>query len=65
MQGSESTIDQLEMAAVAAGTSGDENLKKCFTESQRKMIELEQTNLNLKEEVLLLQNMVRERNYFS
>lgn len=62
-QSTESTIDQFERAAAAAvvGTSsGDDNLKKCFAESKHKMIELEQTNLNLKEEVLLLQNMVKK-----
>lgn len=62
-QSAESTIDQLEMAAAVAsvGTPGDDNLKKkCFTDGQRKMIELEQTNLNLQEEVFLLQNMVKK-----
>lgn len=53
-----------DLANIAASTS-DENFKKCFAETQRKLRDFEQTNLgliqsnmNLKEEVQLLQNMV-------
>lgn len=62
-QSADSTCD---LAGVAASTS-DENFKKCFAETQRKLRDFEQTNLgliqsnmNLKEEVQLLQNMVKK-----